>query len=195
MEGGFPSSIASTAAAAAGPAGRVVVVGGSGGGGPTTLVKQSSQGGVVGTQQQQQQQQQDSKSSVIGVIPGSNPTSGVEVTANSYVGGGGGGGGGMVNHVRQSSRRGSGGSSTGGGGVGNGCCDGLDRLGKSMNLIVEIFATIGETIGDENEEIRSEMLDACREARSLGAGLEKTCYLGSQGGTGPGPGPTVPGRK
>ena len=98
----------------------------------------------------------------------------------------------MVNHHHRHRRE-----STAGSSAGN--CEGLERLGKNMNLIVEIFATIGETIGDENEEIRTEMLDACREARSLSASLEKTCYLGSTSGPGGGGGgwggpPTVSGR-
>ena len=51
----------------------------------------------------------------------------------------------------------------------------LVRMGKSISLSVEMLATIGETIGDENPDIRGEMLQACRESRSIGSGLDKLC--------------------
>lgn len=41
----------------------------------------------------------------------------------------------------------------------------LARLGKSITLSVEMLATVGETVGDENPEIRGDMLAACRESR------------------------------
>jgi hypothetical protein len=51
----------------------------------------------------------------------------------------------------------------------------LGRLGKSIGLSVEMLATVGETIGDENPDIRGDMLDACRESRAVSTGLEKLC--------------------
>ena len=51
----------------------------------------------------------------------------------------------------------------------------LARLGKSIGLSVEILATVGETIGDENPEIRGDMLDACRDSRAVSLGLDKLC--------------------
>ncbi len=46
-------------------------------------------------------------------------------------------------------------------------------VGKSVALSVEVLAAVGETVGDENADVRGEMLDACREARAAGARLEK----------------------
>lgn len=37
-----------------------------------------------------------------------------------------------------------------------------------MNLAVERFVTVGETIADENPEIKQDMYDACKEARVSG---------------------------
>ncbi|XP_040563269.1 alpha-catulin [Lepeophtheirus salmonis] len=51
----------------------------------------------------------------------------------------------------------------------------LTRLGRSIGLSVEIFAAVGETIADENPEIRGDMLEACRESRAVGNSLEKLC--------------------
>ncbi len=47
------------------------------------------------------------------------------------------------------------------------------RLAKSIATAVETFASVGETIGDQNAEIREDMFLACREARTSGATLEK----------------------
>ena len=51
----------------------------------------------------------------------------------------------------------------------------LARLGKSIALSVEILATVGETIADENPEIRGDMLNSCRESRAQSTELEKMC--------------------
>ena len=51
----------------------------------------------------------------------------------------------------------------------------LARLGKSIGLSVEMLATVGESIGDENPDIRGDMLKACRESRVHGVALEKLC--------------------
>lgn len=51
------------------------------------------------------------------------------------------------------------------------------RVGQAVNLAVERFVTVGETIGDDNPEIKMDMLEACKEAREAGAGIEKLCEL------------------
>ena len=51
----------------------------------------------------------------------------------------------------------------------------LARLGKSIALSVEILATVGETIADENPDIRGDMLQSCRESRAQSTALEKMC--------------------
>ena len=51
----------------------------------------------------------------------------------------------------------------------------LGRLGKSIALSVEMLATVGETVGDENPEIRGDMVSACRESRAVSGALEKLC--------------------
>ena len=75
----------------------------------------------------------------------------------------------------------------------------LARLGKSIALSVEMLATVGETIGDENPEIRGDMLPVCREARGVSNALEKLCEsisrgitVNSLGGPGGGPGGNGP---
>lgn len=47
----------------------------------------------------------------------------------------------------------------------------IDRIGQSVNLAVERFVTVGETIADDNPEIKQDMYDACKEARSAGNSL------------------------
>ena len=42
----------------------------------------------------------------------------------------------------------------------------LAKLGRSICHPVDILATVGETIADENPEIREDMLDACRDSRA-----------------------------
>ena len=50
-----------------------------------------------------------------------------------------------------------------------------------------MLATVGETIGEENPDIRGDMQDACRESRSVSSALEKLCesmshtVIGNQG--------------
>ena len=53
-------------------------------------------------------------------------------------------------------------------GVGSspGAVNELARLGRSIALSVDMLATVGETIADENPEIRGDMLDACRDSRT-----------------------------
>lgn len=44
----------------------------------------------------------------------------------------------------------------------------IDRIGQSVNLAVERFITVGETIADDNAEIKQDMYEACKEARTAG---------------------------
>lgn len=44
----------------------------------------------------------------------------------------------------------------------------IGHIGQSVNLAVERFVTVGETIADDNTEIKQDMFDACKEARSAG---------------------------
>ncbi|KAJ1525956.1 hypothetical protein ONE63_009141 [Megalurothrips usitatus] len=49
------------------------------------------------------------------------------------------------------------------------------RVGQAVNLAVERFVTVGETIADDNPEIKTDMYDACKEARTAGSAIEKLC--------------------
>ncbi|CAG5108924.1 Similar to Ctnnal1: Alpha-catulin (Mus musculus) [Cotesia congregata] len=49
------------------------------------------------------------------------------------------------------------------------------RVGQAVNLAVERFVTVGETIADDNPEIKQTMYDACKEARVAGGAIEKLC--------------------
>lgn len=42
------------------------------------------------------------------------------------------------------------------------------RVGQSINLAVERFAAVGEAMADDNPEIKVDMYDACRDARTAG---------------------------
>lgn len=44
----------------------------------------------------------------------------------------------------------------------------LARVGQAVNLAIERFVTVGETIADDNPEIKCEMYQACKDARSAG---------------------------
>lgn len=44
----------------------------------------------------------------------------------------------------------------------------IGRVGQTVNLAVERFVTVGETIADDNPEIKQDMYDACKEARGAG---------------------------
>ncbi|KAJ8910004.1 hypothetical protein NQ315_006008 [Exocentrus adspersus] len=43
------------------------------------------------------------------------------------------------------------------------------RVGQAVNLAVERFVTVGETIADDYQEIRQGMYEACKEARQAGS--------------------------
>nr|CAD7198960.1 unnamed protein product [Timema douglasi] len=49
------------------------------------------------------------------------------------------------------------------------------RVGQAVNLAVERFVTVGETIADDNPEIKADMYEACKEARAAGSAIEKLC--------------------
>jgi hypothetical protein len=46
------------------------------------------------------------------------------------------------------------------------------RVGQAVNLAVERFVTVGETIADDNPEIKEDMYEACKEARAAGKCLQ-----------------------
>lgn len=48
------------------------------------------------------------------------------------------------------------------------------RVGQAVNLAVERFVTVGETIADDNPEIKQDMYEACKEARVAGK-CNNTC--------------------
>lgn len=49
----------------------------------------------------------------------------------------------------------------------------IGRVGQAVSLAVERFVCVGETIGDDNPEIRQDMYEACKEARTAG----KCCVM------------------
>lgn len=44
----------------------------------------------------------------------------------------------------------------------------IGRVGEAVNIAVERFVTVGETIADDNPDIKQDMYDACKEARAAG---------------------------
>lgn len=57
-----------------------------------------------------------------------------------------------------------------GGGVGSGGlrANAVARVGQAVNLAVERFVTVGETIADDYHEVKQGMYEACKEARQAG---------------------------
>ncbi|XP_050418268.1 alpha-catulin isoform X3 [Patella vulgata] len=53
----------------------------------------------------------------------------------------------------------------------------LVRVGQLVNLAVERFVTVGESIACEHVEIQEEMMDACREAKTAGCNIESATKL------------------
>jgi hypothetical protein len=51
------------------------------------------------------------------------------------------------------------------------------RVGQAVNLAVERFVTVGETIADDNLEIKDDMYEACKEARAAGKYLSELPHL------------------
>lgn len=44
----------------------------------------------------------------------------------------------------------------------------MAKVGQAVNLAVERFVTVGETIADDYTEVRQGMYEACKEARQAG---------------------------
>lgn len=44
----------------------------------------------------------------------------------------------------------------------------MAKVGQAVNLAVERFVTVGETIADDYPEVRQGMYEACKEARQAG---------------------------
>ncbi|XP_037031790.1 alpha-catulin isoform X4 [Bradysia coprophila] len=53
----------------------------------------------------------------------------------------------------------------------------IGRVGQAVSLAVERFVTVGETIADDNPEIRQDMYDACKDARAAGSSIERLCEI------------------
>jgi hypothetical protein len=52
----------------------------------------------------------------------------------------------------------------------------VHRVGEAVHMAVERFVSVGESIGNENPEIKSDLIDACREARLAGEAIKRiTC--------------------
>lgn len=47
------------------------------------------------------------------------------------------------------------------------------RVGQAVNMAVERFVTVGETIADDYPEVRQGMYEACKEARQAGNKKQK----------------------
>lgn len=50
----------------------------------------------------------------------------------------------------------------------------IARVGEAVNMAVERFVTVGETIADDYAEVRQGMYEACKEARQAG---KNNCQL------------------
>ncbi|XP_025830462.1 alpha-catulin isoform X2 [Agrilus planipennis] len=51
----------------------------------------------------------------------------------------------------------------------------IARVGQAVNVAVERFVTVGETIADDYAEVRQGMFEACKEARQAGSAIERIC--------------------
>jgi len=51
------------------------------------------------------------------------------------------------------------------------------RVGQAVSLAVDRFVTVGETIADDNPDIRVDMYEACKEARAAGCAIERLCQV------------------
>lgn len=83
----------------------------------------------------------------------------------------------LVEHRSGSGTCGAGGGGAGGGGGGGGGlrANAVARVGQAVNLAVERFVTVGETIADDYHEVKQGMYEACKEARQAGMYQEKRC--------------------
>ena len=59
----------------------------------------------------------------------------------------------------------------------------LLRVGEAVNLAVERFVDIGETLANENLEIQNDMLIACQEARQAGLSIKLLTEMSMMGST------------
>lgn len=44
----------------------------------------------------------------------------------------------------------------------------INRVGEAVHMAVERFVSVGESIASENVEIKTDLIEACREARNSG---------------------------
>lgn len=58
----------------------------------------------------------------------------------------------------------------------------IARVGQGVNLAIERFVTVGETIADDNPEIKADMYHECKEARAAGESQCGGRCLNSQSG-------------
>ncbi|KFM70559.1 Alpha-catulin, partial [Stegodyphus mimosarum] len=49
------------------------------------------------------------------------------------------------------------------------------HVGQAVNFAVQKFVSVGEAIADDNCEIKSDMYEACRDAKSAGYFIEQLC--------------------
>ncbi|XP_071044546.1 alpha-catulin isoform X2 [Parasteatoda tepidariorum] len=49
------------------------------------------------------------------------------------------------------------------------------HVGQAVNFAVQKFVSVGEAIADDNHEIKSDMYEACKDARTSGAMIERLC--------------------
>ncbi|XP_013135220.1 PREDICTED: alpha-catulin isoform X4 [Papilio polytes] len=58
----------------------------------------------------------------------------------------------------------------------------VQRVGAAVCCAVERFVAVGETIADDNPDVRHSMVLACKEARAAGRAIERVCSTGGAGG-------------
>ncbi|KAK9497281.1 hypothetical protein O3M35_004629 [Rhynocoris fuscipes] len=67
---------------------------------------------------------------------------------------------------------------------GNLCCERsgrvIARVGQAVNVAVERFVTVGESIASDVPELREDMYRACNQARAAGSVIEKLCEAGGE---------------
>lgn len=49
------------------------------------------------------------------------------------------------------------------------------RVGQAVNVAIERFVTVGESIADDNPEIKTDLYQACKDARVAGEAIESLC--------------------
>ncbi|XP_039955730.1 alpha-catulin [Bactrocera tryoni] len=53
----------------------------------------------------------------------------------------------------------------------------ISHVGHAVNLAIERFVTIGEIIAEDNLDIKSDILECCRNARDAGKSIERLCDI------------------